>query len=47
MLEPLKNVTCRHLFSVQVIALLGTGLTTLALALPVNGMADSLQNFLK
>lgn len=33
MLEPLKNATYRHLFSAQVIALLGTGLTTVALAL--------------
>ncbi len=33
MLEPLKNPTYRHLFSAQVIALLGTGLTTVALAL--------------
>jgi MFS family permease len=33
MLEPLKNSTYRHLFTAQVIALLGTGLTTVALAL--------------
>ena len=33
MLEPLKNSTYRHLFAAQVIALLGTGLTTVALAL--------------
>lgn len=33
MLEPLKNKTYFHLFSAQVIALLGTGLTTVALAL--------------
>lgn len=33
MLEPLKNRTYRHLFSAQIIALLGTGLTTVALAL--------------
>ncbi len=33
MLEPLKNLTYRHLFTAQVIALLGTGLTTVALAL--------------
>tara|TARA_R110002124_G_scaffold149220_1_gene315136 strand:- start:286001 stop:287323 length:1323 start_codon:yes stop_codon:yes gene_type:complete len=33
MLEPLKNATYRHLFAAQVIALLGTGLTTVALAL--------------
>jgi len=33
MLEPLKNPTYRHLFAAQVIALLGTGLTTVALAL--------------
>lgn len=33
MLEPLKNLTYRHLFAAQVIALLGTGLTTVALAL--------------
>lgn len=33
MLEPLKNQAYKHLFSAQVIALLGTGLTTVALAL--------------
>jgi len=33
MLEPLKNSAYRHLFSAQIIALLGTGLTTVALAL--------------
>jgi MFS family permease len=33
MLAPLKNATYRRLFSAQVIALLGTGLTTVALAL--------------
>ena len=33
MLEPLKNKSYCHLFSAQVIALLGTGLTTVALAL--------------
>lgn len=33
MLEPLKNIAYRHLFAAQVIALLGTGLTTVALAL--------------
>lgn len=33
MLEPLKNAAYRHLFTAQVIALLGTGLTTVALAL--------------
>tara|TARA_B110000238_G_scaffold175799_1_gene196382 strand:- start:356 stop:1696 length:1341 start_codon:yes stop_codon:yes gene_type:complete len=33
MLEPLKNMSYRHLFAAQVIALLGTGLTTVALAL--------------
>jgi MFS family permease len=33
MLEPLKNKSYRHLFAAQVIALLGTGLTTVALAL--------------
>lgn len=33
MLEPLKTVAYRHLFAAQVIALLGTGLTTVALAL--------------
>lgn len=33
MIEPLKNRTYRHLFSAQIIALLGTGLTTVALAL--------------
>lgn len=39
MLEPLKNVTYRHLFVAQVIALLGTGLTTVALALLAYDMA--------
>lgn len=33
MLEPLKTTAYRHLFAAQVIALLGTGLTTVALAL--------------
>lgn len=33
MLEPLKNTAYRHLFAAQVIALLGTGFTTVALAL--------------
>lgn len=33
MLEPLRNAAYRHLFTAQVIALLGTGLTTVALAL--------------
>ncbi|MGN7503694.1 MAG: MFS transporter [Alphaproteobacteria bacterium] len=33
MLEPLQNTSYRHLFLAQVIALLGTGLTTVALAL--------------
>lgn len=33
MLEPLQNASYRHLFLAQVIALLGTGLTTVALAL--------------
>ena len=33
MIEPLKNAAYRHLFAAQVIALLGTGLTTVALAL--------------
>lgn len=33
MLEPLNNLAYRHLFTAQVIALLGTGLTTVALAL--------------
>jgi hypothetical protein len=33
MLEPLKNKSYCHLFAAQVIALLGTGLTTVVLAL--------------
>ena len=33
MIAPLKNATYRHLFSAQIIALLGTGMTTVALAL--------------
>ena len=33
MLEPLKNRTYRHLFTAQVVALLGTGLSTVALVL--------------
>lgn len=33
MVSPLKNRTYRHLFAAQVIALVGTGLTTIALAL--------------
>jgi len=34
MLEPLLNRTYRHLFTAQVIALIGTGLATVALGLP-------------
>jgi MFS family permease len=33
MLAPLKNSGYRHLFAAQIISLLGTGLTTVALAL--------------
>src|SRR5665648_218625 len=33
MLAPLKNSVYRHLFAAQIISLLGTGLTTVALAL--------------
>lgn len=33
MLEVLKNTTYRHFFLAQVIALIGTGLITIALAL--------------
>jgi len=33
MLEVFQNRTCRHLFLAQVVALLGTGLATVALSL--------------
>lgn len=39
MLEVLKNTTYRHLFSAQVIALVGTGLITIALALQAYDIA--------
>ncbi len=39
MLEVLKNTTYRHLFLAQVIALIGTGLITIALALQAYDIA--------
>lgn len=39
MLEVLKNTTYRHLFLAQVIALIGTGLITIALALQAYDLA--------
>ena len=39
MLEVLKNITYRHLFLAQVIALIGTGLITIALALQAYDLA--------
>ena len=39
MLEVLKNTTYRHLFLAQVIALIGTGLITVALALQAYDLA--------
>ena len=39
MLAVLKNITYRHLFLAQVIALIGTGLITIALALQAYDLA--------
>lgn len=39
MFTVLKNITYRHLFLAQVIALIGTGLITIALALLAYDMA--------
>ncbi len=43
MLEVLKNTTYRHLFLAQVIALIGTGLITIALALQAYDIAKETQ----
>jgi hypothetical protein len=43
MLEVLKNTTYRHLFLAQVIALIGTGLITIALALQAYDIAKEKQ----
>ena len=40
-MSPLRNRTFRHLFAAQMIALLGTGLTTVALALLAYDLAGS------
>lgn len=41
MIDVLKNRTFRHLFSAQVVALVGTGLTTVALALLAYDLAGA------
>lgn len=41
MLGILQNRTCRHLFAAEVIALIGTGLMSVALSLPAYDMAKA------